>query len=88
MTRQKLRGYRLYALSRDITFCDTRISSQRPSKHRCWACGEKAGGNTSTLNQFLGMIFLPIPDGGGDGHVTRIGPLIVLCQFFGRAVAG
>ena len=88
MTQQKPRGYRLSALSRDITFCDTRISSQRPSKHRCWARGEKAEGNTSTLNQFLWMIFLPITDGGGDGHMTRIGAFIVLRQFFGRAVAG
>ena len=34
------------------------------------------------------MIFLPITDGGWDGHVTRIGTFVVFRQFFGRAVAG
>ncbi len=33
------------------------------------------------------MIFLPIPDGGRDGHVARIGGFVILRQFFGRTVS-
>ena len=39
------------------------------------------------LSKFLWMIFLPIADGGRDGHVARIGGFVVLRQFFGSAVA-
>jgi hypothetical protein len=42
----------------------------------------------STLHKFLWVVFLPIADGGGNGHVARIGGFVVLRQFFGRAVAG
>ena len=42
----------------------------------------------SALNKVFRMIFLPITDGGRDGHVTWIGGFVVLRQFFGRAVPG
>jgi hypothetical protein len=35
---------------------------------------------------FAWMIFLPITNGGGNGHAARICGFVVSCQFFSRAV--